>query len=412
MNSSEELDYPKQILEYKDGFLVSKTMFAACELGVFDVLHESELALSAAAVAARLGTSVNGTDRLLSACVGLKLLKAEMKNEEAFYANTDLSSIYLTKSSPRSLYHMMMYYSHTMYKCWQFLPEAIRNQSARIASEPAPVPLHLGPTVPVVSAETRQEWNFTIQHKKGSEHGNADGLSRQDSPQDVLTSRAGRDGKNQYERAFGISSKEIFDALYRSEDEMATFMHHMDSIWNICGKDVITAFDLSVFSTVYDLGGCSGGLAKQFVSVYPESTVTILDMPKVVQTAKKHFITGEEHRISFHEGDFFNDPIPQADLFIMARIIHDWTEDKCSQLLNKIYKSCKPGGGLLLVEVLLNEDKSGPLTSQLYSLNMLVQTEGKERTRTEYSKLLTASGFKDIQVKATGKIYDAILGRK
>ncbi|XP_075450720.1 acetylserotonin O-methyltransferase-like isoform X3 [Ascaphus truei] len=323
MNSSEELDYPKQILEYKDGFLVSKTMFAACELGVFDVLHESELALSAAAVAARLGTSVNGTDRLLSACVGLKLLKAEMKNEEAFYANTDLSSIYLTKSSPRSLYHMMMYYSHTMYKCWQFLPEAIR-----------------------------------------------------------------------------------------SEDEMATFMHHMDSIWNICGKDVITAFDLSVFSTVYDLGGCSGGLAKQFVSVYPESTVTILDMPKVVQTAKKHFITGEEHRISFHEGDFFNDPIPQADLFIMARIIHDWTEDKCSQLLNKIYKSCKPGGGLLLVEVLLNEDKSGPLTSQLYSLNMLVQTEGKERTRTEYSKLLTASGFKDIQVKATGKIYDAILGRK
>ncbi|MEE6469064.1 hypothetical protein FKM82_008486 [Ascaphus truei] len=298
-------------------------MFAACELGVFDVLHESDLALSAAAAAARLGTSVDGTDRLLSACVGLKLLKAEMKNEEAFYANTDLSSIYLTKSGPRSLYHMMMYLSHNSYKTWQFLPEAIR-----------------------------------------------------------------------------------------SEDEMATFMHHMDSIWNICGKDVITAFDLSVFSTVYDLGGCSGGLAKQFVSVYPESTVTILDMPKVVQTAKKHFITGEEHRISFHEGDFFNDPIPQADLFIMARIIHDWTEDKCSQLLNKIYKSCKPGGGLLLVEVLLNEDKSGPLTSQLYSLNMLVQTEGKERTRTEYSKLLTASGFKDIQVKATGKIYDAILGRK
>ncbi|MEE6511917.1 hypothetical protein FKM82_018780 [Ascaphus truei] len=126
MNSSEYLDYPKQILEYMDGFFVSKTMFAACELGVFDVLHESELALSAAAVAARLGTSVDGTDRLLSACVGLKLLKAEMKNEEAFYANTDISSIFLAKSSPRSLYHMMMFHSHTSYKCWHFLPEAIR----------------------------------------------------------------------------------------------------------------------------------------------------------------------------------------------------------------------------------------------------------------------------------------------
>ncbi|XP_075449440.1 acetylserotonin O-methyltransferase-like isoform X2 [Ascaphus truei] len=198
----------------------------------------------------------------------------------------------------------------------------------------------------------------------------------------------------------------------RSEDQMKSFMGFMDSIWNICGKDVIAAFDLSVFSTVYDLGGCSGGLAKQFVSVYPESTVTILDLPKVVQTAKKLFITDEKHRIAFHEGDFFNDPIPEADLFIIARISHTWTEEKCSQLLNKIYKSCKPGGGLLLVEVLLNEDKSGPLTSQLCSLNMLVHADGKERTPSEYSKLLTASGFKDIQVKATGKIYDAILGRK
>lgn len=67
---------------------------------------------------------------------------------------------------------------------------------------------------------------------------------------------------------------------------------------------------------------------------------------------------------------------------------------------------------MLLVEVLLNEDRSGPVTSQLFSLNMLVQTEGKERTPSEYSKLLTDSGFRDIEVKATGKIYDAILGRK
>ncbi|XP_075449190.1 acetylserotonin O-methyltransferase-like [Ascaphus truei] len=316
MNSSEDLDYPKQILEYMDGFFISKTMFAACELGVFDVLHESDLALSAAAVAARLGTSVDGTDRLLSACVGLKLLKADMKNEEG-------KTCFLVNYTV---------YSHAL--------------------------------------------------------------------QDSFTGE--------------VSHQELIDFIdyCRSEDQMKAFMDFMDSMWNICGKDVIAAFDLSVFSTVYDLGGCSGCLAKQFVSVYPESTVTILDMPKVVQMAKKHFITDEEHRISFHEGDFFNDPIPEADLFIMARIIHDWTEEKCSQLLNKIYKSCKPGGGLLLVEVLLNEDKSGPLTSQLLSLNMLVHAEGKERTPSEYSKLLTASGFKDIQVKATGKIYDAILGRK
>ncbi|XP_068126047.1 acetylserotonin O-methyltransferase-like isoform X2 [Hyperolius riggenbachi] len=302
--------------------------------------------MSAAAIASHLCTSVDGTERLLNACVGLKLLKAEMVNNEPFYSNTEISSIYLVKSSPKTLFHMMMYYSQTMYMCWNFLPQAVR------------------------------------------------------------------EGRCQYERAFGVSSKDLFKALYRSDEEMVTFMHHMDSIWNICGKDVIQAFDLSEFRTVFDLGGCSGAIAKQFLSVYPGSTVTVMELPKVIETAKKYFITDNVHQIYFHEGDFFNDTIPEADLFIMARIIHDWKEDKCLELLKKIYHSCRSGGAVLIIEVLLNEDRSGPLTSQLYSLNMLLQTEGKERMPSEYRKLLEDSGFRDIEVRATGKMYDAILGRK
>ncbi|XP_044147044.1 acetylserotonin O-methyltransferase-like [Bufo gargarizans] len=158
--------------------------------------------------------------------------------------------------------------------------------------------------------------------------------------------------------------------------------------------------------------GCTGSLAKQHVSTYKESTVTIMDLPKVVQAVKKHFVTDKEQQIHFLEGDFFNDAIPEADLFILARIIHDWTEEKCIKLLTKVYQSCRPGGGVLIVELLLNEDKSGPVISQVFSLQMLVQAEGKERTPSEYTKLLTDSGFRDIKVKATGKMYDAILGRK
>ncbi|XP_029459511.1 acetylserotonin O-methyltransferase-like isoform X2 [Rhinatrema bivittatum] len=323
MDSLEDFDYPKILLEYKNGFLASKTMFTACELGVFDLLLESEVALSSAVIAQHLGSSADGMERLLSACVGLKLLEAELKNEEAFYRNTELSSLYLTKSSPKSLYHMMMYYSQSIYLCWHYLTDAVR-----------------------------------------------------------------------------------------SEEEMITFMHCMDSMLHLCRKDVLTLFDLSLFPIVCDLGGCSGAVAKECISLYPASTVTIYDLPKVVQTAKKHFISPDEHRIRFQEGDFFEDSVPEADLYILARIIHDWSEKKCLQLLGKAYKACKPGGAVLLVEELLNEDRSGPVTSQLQSLNMLVFLEGKERTPAEYSKLLTAVGFKEIQVRTSGKTYAAILGRK
>ena len=65
---------------------------------------------------------------------------------------------------------------------------------------------------------------------------------------------------------------------------------------------------------------------------------------------------------------------------------------------------------MLLVEALLLEDGSGPLTAQLYSLNMLVQTEGRERTAAQYRALLDAAGFTQVQVRYTGKIYDVVLG--
>lgn len=67
---------------------------------------------------------------------------------------------------------------------------------------------------------------------------------------------------------------------------------------------------------------------------------------------------------------------------------------------------------MLLVEALLYEDGSGPLTAQLYSLNMLVQTEGRERSAAQYAALLTSAGFSDVQHRFTGKIYDAVLARK
>ena len=42
-------------------------------------------------------------------------------------------------------------------------------------------------------------------------------------------------------------------------------------------------------------------------------------------------------------GDFFNDSIPEAELYILSKILHDWDDDKCRQLLAKVYKACKLG---------------------------------------------------------------------
>ncbi|XP_060129402.1 acetylserotonin O-methyltransferase-like isoform X2 [Zootoca vivipara] len=218
-------------------------------------------------------------------------------------------------------------------------------------------------------------------------------------------------GKSPVGKISGNPSDNVFDVLYRSEDKMKMFSHSMNSKWHLCGRDVMAAFDLSHFPLICDLGGSGGGLAKECIALYPNSTVTILDLPKIVEMAKKHFVSPEEHRITFHGGDFFKDPIPEADLYILARVLHDWDDENCVQLLTKLHKACKPGGGVLVVEIVLNEDRSGPLEAHLQSMLMLLLTEGKERTPSEYNVLLSAAGFKEIQLKKC-QLYDAILGRK
>lgn len=42
---------------------------------------------------------------------------------------------------------------------------------------------------------------------------------------------------------------------YRSEEEMLKFMSLMNSSWAIDGHDVVTAFDLSRFNSIVDVGG-------------------------------------------------------------------------------------------------------------------------------------------------------------
>ncbi|XP_057394399.1 acetylserotonin O-methyltransferase [Balaenoptera acutorostrata] len=254
-----------------------EVLFAACELGVFDLLAEAPEALGSAAVAARLGVSSRGTELLLDACVSLKLLQVEVRREKAVYESTELASTYLARASPKSQQDMLLYTARTTYLCWGHLATAVR------------------------------------------------------------------DGKNQYLKAFGVPSEELFTVIYRSR-QAPFFFFGLAERWrlqrgNIAGR----GWWLSPFPRVCDLGGGSRALAKACMSLYPGSQVTVFDIPDVVQMAKRHFSFLEDERIGFCEGDFFKDRLPEPDLCILARALHDWTGEKCSHLLGRTYQACKTG---------------------------------------------------------------------
>jgi acetylserotonin N-methyltransferase len=109
---------------------------------------------------------------------------------------------------------------------------------------------------------------------------------------------------------------------------------------------------------------------------------------------------------------FLAEQIPQADVFALGRILHDWPDEKARSLLRGLHSQLRPSGAILLAEKLLAEDKSGPSSAHLQSLNMLVCTEGKERTLSEYKALLQDAGFVDVCGRVTGTPLDAIFARK
>jgi acetylserotonin N-methyltransferase len=217
-----------------------------------------------------------------------------------------------------------------------------------------------------------------------------------------------REGSHRWKQAFGLDGN-IFSHFYRTEDSKREFLLGMHGFGLLSSPAVVAAFDLSRFARLVDLGGGTGHLALAAAERYPQMATAVFDLPSAIDFAREFTASTPVELIP---GDFFTDPLPPADLYALSRILHDWDEDKIRFLLDKIYRALPAGGALLIAERLLDDDLSGPVAAHMQSLNMLLCTEGRERSFPQYAALLEDSGFAAIQGRRTGAPLDAILALK
>jgi acetylserotonin O-methyltransferase len=221
-----------------------------------------------------------------------------------------------------------------------------------------------------------------------------------------------REGTNRWQPTFGFDGA-IFDHFFRTEESRKEFIAGMHGFGLISSPRVVEAFDLSGFRRLVDLGGATGHLAVAACKRYKALRAAIFDLAPVINLATD-FLSHSPvvDRVDLIAGDFFKDPLPPADLYTLGRVLHDWSEEKARALLAKIHQALPPGGALLIAERLLDESKTAPLSTLMQSLNMLICTEGKERTLSEYAALLAAAGFADVEGRRTGGPLDAIIAFK
>ena len=221
-----------------------------------------------------------------------------------------------------------------------------------------------------------------------------------------------REGTHRWNQTFGMSGP-LFDSFFPTPEKMRTFTMGMHGFGVLSSPAVVRAFDLGAFQTLADLGGATGHLTIAACERYSGLRGIVFDFAKVLDVAREQIEkSAARDRIECLAGDFFTDPLPEADLFALGRILHDWAPEKIDLLLRKIYHRLPPQGALLLAEKLVDDGKAGPVPAQMQSLNMLICTEGKERSLPEYRDLLLAAGFQSAEGIRIGKPVDAILARK
>jgi acetylserotonin N-methyltransferase len=214
-----------------------------------------------------------------------------------------------------------------------------------------------------------------------------------------------REGGHRWRQTFGLDGA-IFSHFFRTPEAMHDFLMGMHGFGMLTSPAVVAAFDLSRFRKLADLGGATGHLAMAACARYPDMRAIVWELPSVVAGTKP------SERLQFVPGDFFADELPAADIYALGQVLHDWDDAKIATLLSKIYRALPAGGGLLIAERLLNDDGVGPVPANMQSLNMLICTEGRERSAAEYEALLRAAGFSQVSAKRTGTPRDAILALK
>jgi hypothetical protein len=212
----------------------------------------------------------------------------------------------------------------------------------------------------------------------------------------AFLSDAIREDGNRWPQAFPGRDQDTFAALYREPATLRGFLAGMAMATRPLAAELCTIFDFSTARCLLDVGGGPAALATSVLQAYPHLRGITLDLPVVAPFAQQTIAdAGLADRLAVASGDMFSDALPAgADVITLSWILHDWDDRRVLALLRRCHAALEPGGAVLVLEALLDEDGTGPLAAAELSLTMLVATQGgRERTTAEYRALLDEAGF-------------------
>lgn len=184
----------------------------------------------------------------------------------------------------------------------------------------------------------------------------------------------------------------LFEYLDQDAERAKIFHTALDDLSATEHGGIVAAYDFPGTGTVVDVGGGRGGLLHETLVHNPGLHGILLDHESVVA----------EHRLddpatsgrwSTHGGDFFTDMPAGADVYLLKRILHDWSDADSVRLLRSCREAMAEGGRVLVIDTVVppGNDEHPSKTSDMA---MMIVFDGMERTKEQLAALFEQAGLR------------------
>jgi hypothetical protein len=207
-----------------------------------------------------------------------------------------------------------------------------------------------------------------------------------------------RTGKNAFERVHGMSVWDWFD---RHPEERETFAQLMMGLTTVDAPIIARLYPWQEVKRVCDVGGGRGTLLSELLIRHDHLRGVLCDAPGVIDSARLLLERrGVMDRVELAAGSIFSDVPAGADAYVLKNVLHDWDDARSLQILGVVRKAMQPGARLIICETLTERNDADSLGCLADVHMMMVCSDGRERGRDDYARLLEASGFRAGRVLA------------
>ncbi len=196
----------------------------------------------------------------------------------------------------------------------------------------------------------------------------------------------------------GAEGEADWHASMRTEAFAEAFTAAMDCRGRVLAPALAASVDCGKARRLLDVGGGSGVYSFALAERFPALAATVLEAAPVDAIARRTIrAAGLEGRITVVDADMFTDAWPTGhDVHLFSNVLHDWDEGDCQKLLAMSAAALPADGHLLIHDMLLDDDKAGPLWAAEYSVLLSTITQGRLYSAAEIGGWLAGLGFEII----------------